>query len=77
MLNAEQVKALLDRRESDIAEDQKLPAEKRKNPKASLVSKAVKDDLKDLAEEFLSEYGNSEELAARFQLYLLAASKVL
>lgn len=69
---SKQVIAILDRREKDIAE---APADKK--PKASQLNKAQKDKLKDLAEELLSEFGNEQELAARYQLFLLAASKVL
>lgn len=72
MLTAEQVKTVLDRREKDIAE-----APEGTKPKASQLSKTQKDKLKDLADEFLSEFGNAEELAARYQLFLLAAGKVL
>lgn len=74
---SEQLKQIIDRREKDIVEDSQLPAEKRKNLKPSQLTKAQKDKLKDLADEFLSEFGSAEELSQRYQLFLLAASKIL
>lgn len=67
---SKQVIAILDRREQDVAEG-------KPDKKPSRLNKAQKDTLKDLADEFLSEFGNEQELAARYQLFLLAASKVL
>jgi len=74
---SEQLKQIIDRREKDIVEDSQLPPEKRKNLKPSQLTKAQKDKLKDLADEFLSEFGNAEELSQRYQLFLIAASKIL
>lgn len=68
---------LIDQREKDIADDAKLPSDQRKNPKASKLSKNQKDGLKELANEFLLEYRGEDDWNKRFQLFLLAASKVV
>lgn len=76
-MSYERLKQILEKRELDIVDDNKLPPEKQKKPKASKLSAAQKATLLDLGQEFLQDYHGEQEAVERFQLFILAASKTL
>lgn len=73
----ERLQEILGKREADIVEDGKLPPADQKKPKASKLTPAQKATLLDIGQEFLQDYHGEDESRERFQLFLLAASKVL